>query len=67
LSPVWQDLAELCESAGQEIGFGRVVTGQRMRTFDDPVDLVVDMRENACAIAVLEPPENRSDEVFRNH
>jgi hypothetical protein len=38
-----------------------------MRAFDDPVDLVVDMREKARAIAVLEVLENRSDVVFGDH
>jgi hypothetical protein len=41
LSPVGQNLAELREGPGQEIRFRLVVTGQRMRAFDDPVDLVL--------------------------
>jgi hypothetical protein len=40
------------------------VTGQRMRAFDDPVDLVVYMLEKTRSIAVLKALENRSDVVF---
>jgi hypothetical protein len=43
------------------------VTGQRMRAFDDPVDLVVYMLEKARAIALLKPLENLSDVVFGDH
>src|SRR5277367_4342236 len=67
LSPIGQNLAELREGPGQEIRFRLVVTGQRMRAFDDPVDLVVYMLEKARAIAVLEPFENLSDVVFGDH
>jgi len=45
LSPVGQNLAELCECPRQEIGFRLVVTGERMCALDDPVDLVVNMLE----------------------
>src|SRR5271170_2292016 len=67
LSPIGQNLAELREGPGQEIRFRLVVTGQRMRAFDDPVDFVVYMLEKARAIAVLEPLENLSDVVFGDH
>jgi hypothetical protein len=67
LSPVGQNLAELREGPGQEIRFRLVVTGQRMRAFDDPVDLVVYMLEKARAIALLKPLENLSDVVFGDH
>src|ERR1700733_6760197 len=67
LSPVGQNLAELREGPGQEIRFRRVVTGPRMRAFDDPVDLVVYMLEKTCAIAVLKALENLSDGVFGDH
>jgi hypothetical protein len=65
LGPVGQDLAELREGTSQEIRFRRVVAGQRMRAFDNPVDLVVDMREKARAIAVLKPLENLSRRSLR--
>ena len=58
LSPVGENLAELLEGPGEEIRFRLVVTGQRMRAFDDPVDLVVYMLEKARAVAVLKPLEN---------
>src|ERR1700686_5385736 len=67
LSPVGQNLAELREGPGQEIRFRLVVTGQRMRAFDDPVDLVVDMFEKARAVALLETPEDLPDAVFGDH
>src|ERR1700735_5520883 len=67
LSPVGQNLAELREGPGQEIRFRLVVTGQRMRAFDDPVDLVVYMLEEARAIALLELLENLYDVVFGDH
>src|ERR1700681_3457502 len=65
LSAVGQNLAELRESPGQEIGFRLVVTGQRMRAFDDPVDLVVYMLEKTGSIAVLKALENRSEVIIR--
>jgi hypothetical protein len=43
------------------------MTGQRMRAFDDPVDLVVYMLEKARAIAALKLLENRSDVAFGDH
>src|SRR4029077_1063358 len=67
LSSIGQNLAELREGPGQEIRFRLVVTGQRMRAFDDPVDLVIYMLEKARAIAVLEALENLSDVVFGDH
>src|SRR5580658_5740070 len=67
LSPVGQNLGELCEGSRQEVGFRLVVTGQRMRAFDDPVDLVVYMLEKARAIAFLKILENHSDVVFGDH
>src|SRR5580698_7634979 len=56
LSAVGQNLAELREGPGQE-GFRLVVTGQRMRAFDDPVDLVVYMFEKTRSIAALKALE----------
>ena len=53
LSPVGQNLGELREGPRQEFRFRLVVTGQRVRAFDDPVDLVVDMLEKARAVALL--------------
>ena len=50
LSPVGQNLAELCKGPGHKISFRPVVTGERMRAFDNPVDLVVYMLEKARAI-----------------
>src|SRR5580658_3068826 len=38
-----------------------------MRAFDDPVDLVVYMREKTRAIALLKTLENLSDVVFGDH
>src|SRR6202030_3128569 len=67
LSPVGQNLAELGEGPGHEIRFRLVVTGQRMRAFDDPVNPIVYMLEKARAIAALKALENLSDVVFGNH
>src|ERR1700733_2611880 len=61
LSAVGQNLAELREDPGQEIGFRLVVTGQRMRAFDDPVDLVVYMLEKTRPIAGRRALKNASD------
>ena len=55
LSPIGQNLAELREGPGQEIRFRLVVTGQRMRAFDDPIDLVVYMLEKARASPCSSP------------
>ena len=65
LSPAGQNLGELREGPGHEIGFRLVVTGERMRAFDDPVDLIVDMREEARAIALLETLEDPSGRSLR--
>src|SRR5271169_3127680 len=43
LSPVRQNPGELREGPRQEIRFRLVVTRERMRALDDPVDLIVDM------------------------
>jgi hypothetical protein len=43
------------------------VTGERMRAFDDPVDLIVDMLEKARAVALLKTLEDPSDVVFGDH
>jgi hypothetical protein len=67
LSSVGQYLAELREGPGHEIRFRLVMTGQRVRAFNDPVDLVIHMLEKARAIAVLQAVENLSDVVFGNH
>jgi len=67
LSALGQNLAELREGPRQEIRFRLVVTGERMRAFDDPVDLIVYMLEKARAVALLKTLEDPSDVVFGNH
>ena len=51
-SNLWNDAVHYA-GPGQEIRFRLVVNGQRVRAFDAPVDLVVNMLEKVCAIAVL--------------
>jgi hypothetical protein len=43
------------------------MTGERMRAFDDPVDLIVYMLEKARSIALLKTLEDLSDVVFSDH
>src|SRR5262249_44787992 len=52
---------------GKEISLRRVVAGERMRPLDDPVDVVVDMLEEARAVALLETSENLPDVVLADH
>ena len=66
LGPVRQNLAKLREGARQEIRFRLVVPRERMRAFDDPVDLIINMLEKGCAVALLNPLEDPSDIVFGN-
>ena len=54
LSPVGQNLGELREGPRQEFRFRLVVTGERMRAFDDPVDLIVDMLEKTRAVGAFD-------------
>ncbi len=67
LSPVRQNLGELREGPHQKIRFRLIVTGERMRAFDDPVDLIVYMLEKAGAVALLKTLEGPSDVVFGDH
>src|ERR1700733_14428293 len=67
LSPVRQNLGQLREGSRLEIGFRLVMTGERVRAFDNPVDLIVDMLEKAGAIALLETFEQLPDVGFGNH
>src|SRR6476660_5033906 len=67
LSPVRQNLGELRERPRQEIRFRLIVARERMCAFDDPVDLIIDMLEEARAAAFLKTLEYRSDVVFGNH
>ena len=67
LSAARQNLGELREGPRQEIRFRLIVTGERMRAFDDPVDLIVYMLEKTRAVALLETLEYLSDVVFGDH
>src|ERR1700756_3549314 len=67
LSTAWQNLGELRESPRQEVGFRLIVTGEQMRAFDDPVDLIVYMLEKARTVALLKTLKDPSDVVFGNH
>ena len=67
LSAVGQNLVEFHEAPRQEIRFRLIMTGERMRAFDDPVDLIVYMLEKARSIALLKTLEDLSDVVFSDH
>src|SRR5271155_5800420 len=67
LSPMGQNLSELRKGPRQELRFRLIVTGERMRAFDDPVDLVVYMLEKVGAVALLETLEDPLDVVLGNH
>jgi len=67
LSPVGQNLGELRKGPRHEIRFRFIVTGERMRAFDDPVDLIVYMLEKTRAVALLETLEDFSDVDLSNH
>src|ERR1700733_1729043 len=67
LSPVRQNLGQLREGSGQEIGFRLVMTGERVRAFDNPVNLIVDVLEKAGAIALLETFKQLPDVGFGGH
>ena len=55
LSAVRQNLVEFREAPRQESRFRLRMTGERMRAFDDPVDLIVYMLEKARSIACSRP------------
>ena len=63
LRPVRQHLAELGEGTGDEIGFGFVVAGKRMRAHHGPIDVIGDVGEKTRAIATLETGENLPHET----
>ncbi len=67
LSAVGQNLVEFREAPRQEIRFRLIMTGERMRAFDDPVDLIIYMLEKAGAVALLKTLKDPSDVVFGNH
>src|SRR6476469_8562947 len=67
LSAVGQNLVEFREAPRQEIRFRLIMTRERMRAFDDPVDLIVYMLEKARSIALLKTLENLSDVFFGDH
>src|SRR4029077_16503547 len=67
LSAVGQNLVEFREASRQEIRFRLIMTGERMRAFDDPVDLIVYMLEKARSVALLKTLKDPSDVVFGNH
>jgi hypothetical protein len=59
LSALGQNLVEFREGPRQEIRFRLIMTDERMRAFDDPVDLIVYMLEKAP------PPRSRPLKIFR--
>ena len=60
LSAVGQNLVEFREAPRQEIRFRLIMTGERMRAFDDPVDLIVYMLEKLAP-----SPCSRPLKIFR--
>src|SRR6202789_98631 len=66
LSSFRQDFAKFREGSFDEGRFGAIVASQWMRSFDNPIDLVVDMIEEGSAVAVLQSLENLTD-VFRGN
>ena len=65
LSPAGQNLGELRKGPRHEVRFRFIVTGERMRAFDDPVDFIIHMLEKARAVALLETLEDLSDVALR--
>lgn len=52
------------ERAGDEVGLGMIMAGQRVRAFDRPVDVVVDVVEECSTVTVLEIFEQVSNMGF---
>src|SRR5476651_1199555 len=61
LSAFRKDFAQLGEGSFDESRLGMIVAGKWMRTFDNPIDLVVDMIEEGSAVSFFQALENFSD------
>src|SRR5580692_327774 len=63
LRSLWKDSSELVECARNEIPLAAVVSRQGVSTHDDPVDIIGNVFEERCAVAVLQSLEDFANEI----